>query len=434
MKSNLDRAIAYYRVALAKAQAVGARAAGRALARNLLLSLIQLVCRVRPHLRLAIYAEAAATFATAIELGGEDKAWLRPEGKRGVVAVFEEMVEELGSELSVLATTPRLLVRAGEAVCRSLDRWSKVEESRAALGLLNLRVGEVVFNRAAMAVANKEFHEANYLLAEMTRPVEEARSCFRGDQAMTREVELLELDMTVHSTLAKAIHDLHEADKELEDTVEGSEALSIARVRLCLDKYKQAVVAVVGQDTELVCMAYTKIAKIYLKVVRDAISKIKGKEYLMEVMEMSKALGEDKNLHSLEWFNLATSLLREIQEEAQRKEDEEWSSKRKVAVEGIKEELKQLAEHEADSDEDLVSFLLDKLPPRHRPAGDWRHLEEEVRASEAHSKERKRAFQKLVTIYHPDRVDKEKFDDKYHVLCEEICKELTSRYNNLKGA
>ena len=29
--------------------------------------------------------------------------------------------------------------------------------------------------RAAMAVASKEFHEANYLLAEMNRPVEEAR-------------------------------------------------------------------------------------------------------------------------------------------------------------------------------------------------------------------------------------------------------------------
>merc|ERR1719154_337042 len=137
---------------------------------------------------------------------------------------------------------------------------------------------------------------------------------------------------------------------------------------------------------------------------------------------MSKALGEDKNLHSLEWFNLATALLREIQEEAQKKEDEEWTSKRKVAVEGIKEELMQLVLHEGDSDEDLVSFLFDKLPPKHRPAGDWRHLEEEVRTSENHSKERKRVFQKLVTIYHPDRVDKEKFDDQYHVLCEEICK------------
>jgi len=147
MRSCLDRAIAHYRVALAKAQAAGAREAGRSVARNLLLCLSQLVARVRPHLRIAIYTEAAATFATALELGGEDKAWLWPETRRGVVTVFEDMVEELSSELSGLATTPRQLVRAGEAVCRSLDRWSKVEESRATLGLLNLRVGEVVFNR-----------------------------------------------------------------------------------------------------------------------------------------------------------------------------------------------------------------------------------------------------------------------------------------------
>jgi len=283
--------------------------------------------------------------------------------------------------------------------------------------------------RAAMAVASKKFLEANYLLAEMNRPVEEARRCCRGDRGMTREVELLALDMTVHGTLAQAIHDIHEADKELEDLVVGAEGLSIARVRLCLDKYKQAVVAVVDQDLELVCMAYTKIAKIYLKVVKDAISKIKGKEYLIEVMKMSKILVEDMNLHSLEWFNLATSLLREIREEAQKKEDAEWASQRKVAVERIQEELNQLGEHEGDSDGDLVSFLFAKFPPKHRPEADWKHLEEEVRTSQDHSRERKKVFQKLVTSYHPDRVDKEKFDDKYHVLCEEICKELTKRYN-----
>jgi len=287
--------------------------------------------------------------------------------------------------------------------------------------------------RAAVAVANKEFLEASYLLAEMNRPVEEARRCCRGDRGMTREVELLALDMTVHSALAQAIHDIYEADKELEHLVVGSEGLSIARVRLCLDKYKQAVVAVVDQDVELVCMAYTKIAKIYLKVVKDAISKIKGKEYLMEVMKMSETLTEDKNLHSLEWFNLATALLWEIQEEAQKKEDKEWASKRKVAVEEIKEELKQLGEHEGDSDEDLVSFLFAKLPPKHKPAAEWKHLEEEVRTSEDQSKERKKVFQKLVYIYHPDKVDQEKFDDKYYVLCDEITKELNKRYSRLKG-
>ena len=284
-----------------------------------------------------------------------------------------------------------------------------------------------------MAVASKEFHEANYLLAEMNRPVEEARLCYRGDRAMTREVELLALDMTVHSALAQAIQDIHEADKDLEHLVVGAEGLSIARVRLCLDKYKQAVVAVVDQDLELVCMAYTKIAKIYLKVVKDAISKIKGKEYLMEVMKMSKTITEEKNLHSLKWFNLATALLREIQEEAQKKEDEEWASKRKVALEEIKEELKQLGEHEADSDEDLISFLLANLPPKHKPAAEWKHLEEEARTSKAGSKERKRVLQKLIYVYHPDKVDKEKFDDKYHVLCEEISKELTKRYTHLKA-
>ena len=147
MRSCLDRTIAHYRVALAKAQAAGARVAGRSVARNLLLSLSQLVARVRPHLRVAIYTEAAAIFATALELGGEDKAWLWPETRRGVVTVFRDMVEDLSSELSGLPGTPTQLVRAGEAVCRNLDRWSKVEESRATLGLLNLRVGEVVFNR-----------------------------------------------------------------------------------------------------------------------------------------------------------------------------------------------------------------------------------------------------------------------------------------------
>ena len=147
MRSCLDRSIAHYRAALAKAQAAGVREAGRSVARNLLLGLSQLVARVRPHLKVAVYVEAAATFATTLELGGEDKAWLWPETRRGVVAVFEDMVEDLSLELSGMATSPKELVRAGEAVCRSLDRWSTVEESRAALGLLNLRIGEVVFNR-----------------------------------------------------------------------------------------------------------------------------------------------------------------------------------------------------------------------------------------------------------------------------------------------
>ena len=44
----------------------------------------------------------------------------------------------------------------------------------------------------------------------------------------------------------------------------------------------------------------------------------------------------------------------------------------------------------------------------------------------------KKTMMKLVTIYHPDRVDKTVHSNKYHVLCEEITKDLTNRYNKFK--
>ena len=39
----------------------------------------------------------------------------------------------------------------------------------------------------------------------------------------------------------------------------------------------------------------------------------------------------------------------------------------------------------------------------------------------------------VVVIYHPDHVDKDLHTEKYYVLCEEVTKEWTFRYNNLKG-
>ena len=41
----------------------------------------------------------------------------------------------------------------------------------------------------------------------------------------------------------------------------------------------------------------------------------------------------------------------------------------------------------------------------------------------------KTVFRKLVIVYHPDRVDKNKRGEKYHVLCEEITSELSRKYS-----
>ena len=67
-----------------------------------------------------------------------------------------------------------------------------------------------------------------------------------------------------------------------------------------LDQYRQAVVLSCGQDVEIMCIAYTKIAKVYLKVMKGGISQSKGKDYLNSVMELSQVIGQERNLHSLE--------------------------------------------------------------------------------------------------------------------------------------
>ncbi len=80
--------------------------------------------------------------------------------------------------------------------------------------------------------------------------------------------------------------------------------------------------------------------------------------------------------------------------------------------------------HTHDSVDQLRKFLLTKFPPR--------HLRNIPGADDSLGTNFK-TVQKLIYFYHTDRVSKEEQGLKYFVLCEEITKLLTSRYNRLKG-
>ena len=207
----------------------------------------------------------------------------------------------------------------------------------------------------------------------------------------------------------------------------GQEDLNLELVWLVIDKFRHAVALSRGHDVEIMCIAFTRIAWVYLKVMKDPISKVKGRDYLKHVMDFSQVIGQNRNLHCMDWFNSATNMLKEIQNAAQQKEDEEWQNKRKVFMDQLVNEMKLLQEHKDDLHKDLVAFLFEKMPPKHRPEEEWKPL-----LLDGQEKGWKKTLMKLVTIYHPDRVDKSVYTGKYHVLCEEITKELTRRYNCLK--
>ena len=44
----------------------------------------------------------------------------------------------------------------------------------------------------------------------------------------------------------------------------------------------------------------------------------------------------------------------------------------------------------------------------------------------------KRAYIKLSTYYHPDKIKVEEHGEKYKVLCEEFSKQVNSRYAKMK--
>ena len=135
LKESLCRAVACYRAALAGARDPGNlfrskeersagvdKTTGRVTARALVVCGSYLAPRVWPSARISVYAGAAEALAAALELGGEDVAWVEGgEGRRGVGEVFREMVEELRVDLPGLVEGVREMSRAGEKV--SLVCW-----------------------------------------------------------------------------------------------------------------------------------------------------------------------------------------------------------------------------------------------------------------------------------------------------------------------
>ena len=323
-----------------------------------------------------------------------------------------------------------------------LNKWSEVTEEKRCLALLRLRMGEVIFNQGAVAVADKDFKTAVRLLEDVRQfGVEEVKALLESlswgpwedinkTENLSSDLRVLEADSVQHRQLAEALQQLANGDTELASTLATHENLQLDLVFAVEDKFKYALGLARGVDIEIVCMANTKLAKLYLKVYTDGIHRTKARETLHDVMNFSKVIG--RNLYETDWYKEAATMLRELQEQEQAKEDSEWQNRRKAALEQLTEELKKLAEFSKKNDRGLVEALFETFPPEHRADESWRNLLPD-KDKEDGEIGWKNLFRKLVVIYHPDRVDKAKLGEKYHVLCEEITAELNRRYSQYKS-
>ena len=99
--------------------------------------------------------------------------------------------------------------------------------------------------------------------------------------------------------------------------------------------------------------------------------------------------------------------------------------KRDVEEEKLEEQSKQLEVLAKKDCRGFVEELLKTFPPVHQPSGKWENLEvKEIKMENV--------LRKVISMYHPDKVDKVKHGEKYYVLCERITAQLNVKYLKYK--
>ena len=74
----------------------------------------------------------------------------------------------------------------------------------------------------------------------------------------------------------------------------------------------------------------------------------------------------------------------------------------------------------------FVKFLFANFPPKYKEKAKVPELGQTHQVI-------KKAYIKLSTFYHPDKIDNEMNGEKYKVFCEEISKLVNSRYAQMRS-
>ena len=111
-------------------------------------------------------------------------------------------------------------------------------------------------------------------------------------------------------------------------------------------------------------------------------------------------------------------------------EDKKWQEQRAKYIAELKEELREMEEANKNSSEVFVAFVYQKFPPKN-PAHKLENDLPAPKSPDFHSK-MKTVYKNAVCHYHPDRQNENEHGKKWKVLCEEITKLLTTRYERFK--
>ena len=134
-------------------------------------------------------------------------------------------------------------------------------------------------------------------------------------------------------------------------------------------------------------------------------------------------------LFFVDWFKECNRVLERYQQEVVQQETDKWNKERQSYLEELKEDLTEIKYKSSGSSEGLLRHVYEKHPPKRK---EFKLGEIPEVGSDTYRKDMKTLLRNAVIHYHPDKVDAEKHGKAWKVLCEEISKYLSCKYESFK--
>ena len=278
-----------------------------------------------------------------------------------------------------------------------------------------LRLGETTFNAGVMAYENKEFDECHRHMADCHEPFEEAIKHGKDDVQICETAYDLQERVYIHLCIVESVSLRTQAENLYRLHLLSQESVNFDLMWDVADMFKHCTLLVREQDIEQEAIGLSHLGKIF-----DVVLKLpeKAKGYYKRSFQLATALFP-RTFNTKDWYKDCSQAVERYQREAVQRDEYSWQEERKPFLEELESELNALAEASADGYVALLRYVYSKHPPKnpeHTLTGDGKT---------------KKAMKMALLHYHTDKLNKDE-DTKWYVLCEEICKLLSQKYELLK--
>ena len=128
---------------------------------------------------------------------------------------------------------------------------------------------------------------------------------------------------------------------------------------------------------------------------------------------------------------IASTIISGYQRDQKLKEQREWQATRQKHIDNLKSKLDDLNRNvEKLSIQKFLAWLYTEHPPKHCAN---RFDVDIAQILKARDDALTMSLARAIVYYHPDKIDTEVHGVEYKVWCEEIVKDLTRKYEKIKG-